>query len=189
MAAYYMNKFIRSYTVWCLLLYFLFYAYEGKSQDPGLPPVNSSRQSSSPVYLLNLTPIGGGKSYTLFRNTKVHVTSNDGTEFSGKVRIVSKDSILVDSRKYAVADITGLRFNPGTTLGAISAIGAVVGIAIIAVTVGGKDKERSQGEDVAFWGGVGLTAVSGAFLIPNYFIRKNFVRTKYEFRTIQIGSY
>ncbi len=80
-----MNKFIRSYILWYFLFRFLFYAYGGKCQDPGLPPFTSSNKLASPVYLLNLTPIGGGKTYTLFRNTKVHVTANDGTEFGGKV--------------------------------------------------------------------------------------------------------
>ncbi|HUM48176.1 MAG TPA: hypothetical protein PLD84_14695 [Chitinophagales bacterium] len=160
------------------------------AQKPGLPPTTSQRPHTPPVYLLNLTPLDGGKPYTLFRNTKVHATLVNGVDVSGKVRAIAKDSVYIDSRFYALKDITEFRFNPGTALGAAAAIGALAGITTIAITAnGGKDGERSDGENIAFWSGVGLTAVSGALLIPNYFIKKKFPRTKYDFRTIQIGGY
>ena len=159
------------------------------AQQPALPPTTSQRPYVPPVYLLNLAPRDGGKPYTLFRNTKVHATLTNGAEISGKVKAVSKDSIYIDSRFYSIKDITEFRFNPGTTLGAAAAIGAVIGIATIAVTAGGgKDGAFSDGEIIALWSGIGLAAVSGAILIPNYFIKKRFPRTKYDFRTIQIGG-
>lgn len=159
------------------------------AQQPALPPTTSQRPHTPPVYLLNLTPLDGGKPYTLFRNTKVHATLTNATEISGKVKAITKDSIYIDSRFYAIKDVTEFRFNPGTTLGAAAAIGAVLGIATIAVTAGGgKDGIFSDGESIALWSGIGLTAVSGAILIPNYFIKKRFPRTKYDFRTIQIGG-
>lgn len=173
------------------LLAFLIFTGSLFGQQPNtLPPKTSPRPHTPPVYLLNLTPIKGGKSYTLFRNTKVHATLNDGTEIHGKVKTVSKDSIFIDTRYYAIADITEFRYNPGTILGAVAGVGALAGIATIAVTAnGGKDGERSDGEEIAFWSGVGLTVVSGAVLIPNYFIKKKFPRTKYDYRTTQIGGY
>jgi hypothetical protein len=132
----------------------------------------------------------GGKPYTLFRNTKVHATLINGVIVSGKVKAISKDSIYIDSRFIALNDITEFRFNPGTALGAAAAIGLAAGIATIAFTAnGGKDGERSDGENIAFWSGVGVTVVSGALLIPNYFIKKKFPRTKYDYRTIQVGGY
>ena len=176
-----------------IALLFAFFLNNGASfgQQPNkLPPKTSPRPHTPPVYLLNLTPVKGGKSYTLFRNTKVHATLNNGTEIHGKVKTVSKDSIFIDTRYYAIADITEFRYNPGTALGAVAGVGALAGIATIAITAnGGKDGERSNGEDIAFWSGVGLTAVSGALLIPNYFIKKKFPRTRYDYRTTQIGGY
>lgn len=158
------------------------------AQQPALPSV-AHRSNLPPVYLLNLTPLHGGKTYTLFRKTKVVIHLNNGNEFSGKVRTVSKDSIYLNEKGYAVADIRELRFNPGTTLGAVSAVGACIGIAAIAVTAdGGKDGVRSEGENIVFWSGVGLAATGLALSIPNYFIKKKFTRVKYDFRTIQVGG-
>ncbi|MBX7110079.1 MAG: hypothetical protein K1X61_15625 [Chitinophagales bacterium] len=159
------------------------------AQNPVLPPTTSARPHTPPVFLLNLTPLDGGKPFTVFRNTKVHATLVNGVIISGKVKAITRDSIYVNSSFYALSDITEFRFNPGTALGAAAAIGACVGIATIAITAGGgKDGERSDGEEIALWSGVGITVVSAALLIPNYFIKKRFPRTKYDFRTIQIGG-
>ncbi|MEO6168441.1 MAG: hypothetical protein ABIO46_09390, partial [Chitinophagales bacterium] len=95
------------------------------AQKPGLPPTTSQRPHPPAVYLLNLTPLDGGKPYTLFRNTKVRATLVNGTDVSGKVRAITKDSVYIDSRFYALKDITEFRFNPGTALGAAAAIGAL----------------------------------------------------------------
>lgn len=159
------------------------------AQQPQLPPT-AQRPKPPPVYLLNLTPLQGGKAYTIFRNTKVRIKLKDGNEISGKVRTVFKDSILISNRNYAIADVNEFRFNPGTTVGAISAIAACAGIATIAVTVnGGKDGERSDGENIAFWSGVVVATAGLALSIPNYFIKKKFTREKYDFRTTQVGGY
>lgn len=161
-----------------------------KAQTTGPPPNTIQRPSVPPVYLLNLTPKKGGKPYTLFRNTKVHATLSNGTAVTGKVRTISKDSIYIENRYYALNDITEFRFNPGTVLGAAAAIGACAGIATIAITAGGgKDGVRSDTENIAFWSGVGVTTVSLALLVPNYFVKKKFSRTKYDFRIVQIGGY
>ncbi|MBK9732939.1 MAG: hypothetical protein IPO83_16935 [Chitinophagaceae bacterium] len=181
-------KYFRSIlAVASLLILFIFQS--ATAQNPGLPPTGQ-RPKPPPVYLLNLTPLDGGKPYTLFRNTKVHATLVNGTDISGKVKAVTRDSIYIDSRFYGLRDITEFRFNPGTVLGAAAAIGACAGIVTIAITAnGGKDGERSDGENIAFWSGVGVTVVSAALLVPNYFIKKRFPRTKYDFRTIQIGTF
>lgn len=173
-----------------LALFTSFNFIEAAAQNTGLPPTTAQRPPSPPVYLLNLTPLDGGKPYTLFRNTKVHATLINGVVISGKVKAISKDSIYIDSRFISLNDITEFRFNPGTALGAAAAIGFAAGIATIAITAnGGKDGERSDGEEIAFWSGVGVAVVSGVLLIPNYFIKKKFPRTKYDYRTIQIGGY
>lgn len=159
------------------------------AQNPVLPPTTSQRPHTPPVFLLNLTPLDGGKPYTVFRNTKVQATLVNGVVVTGKVKAITRDSIYINNSFYALNNITEFRFNPGTALGAAAAIGACIGIGTIAVTAGGgKDGERSDGEEIAFWSGVGITAVSAALLIPNYFIKKRFPRTRYDFRTIQIGG-
>lgn len=159
------------------------------AQNPVLPPTTSQRPHTPPVFLLNLTPLDGGKPYTVFRNTKVQATLVNGVVVTGKVKAITRDSIYINSSFYSLNNITEFRFNPGTALGAAAAIGACIGIGTIAVTAGGgKDGERSDGEEIAFWSGVGITAVSAALLIPNYFIKKKFPRTRYDFRTIQIGG-
>src|SRR4030095_2540048 len=155
-----------SFVFHLLLFGFLFLKF-CNAQQP-LPPNVAQRPKAPPVYLLNLTPISGGKTYSLFRNTKVVAKLNDGTEAAGKIKTVSRDSIYIDNRNYAVADINEFRFNPGTALGAASAICACVGLATVAVVLtidGGSSSERSEGENIALWTGAGLAVVGLAYSI------------------------
>ena len=88
--------------------------------------------------------------------------------------------------------LSEFRFNPGTTIRrGICDWGLRVGIAAaIAITAnGGKDGERSDGEEVVFWSGVTLAAAGLAVIDSELFYQEKFSREKYDFRTIQIGGY
>ena len=174
---------------WLIAVVFISIGKISLAQHPGVP-MNAQRPPSPPVYLLNLSPVKGGKTYTLYRNSKVRMELNNGTDVRGKVRNVSRDSVYVTDANYAIADLSTIRYNPGTALGVAAAIGACVGIAAIAFTAnGGQDGERSDTENAIFWTGVGVAATGLIISIPTYFIKKKFTREEYDFRTIQIGGY
>lgn len=159
------------------------------AQDP-IPPSKDHLKHFTPVFLLNITPKSGGKTYTLFNKTRVIMTMENGTEVSGKVRGVGRDSISIDYRSFAIKDISQIRFNPGSALGLAAAIATTVGLLAIAVSAdGGKDGERSSTENTLFFGGIGLTVVGAAVLIPNYFVKKRFSRHEYDFTAVMIGGY
>ena len=158
-------------------------------QEPN-PPSNNHLKHFTPVFLLNITPKNGGKTYTLFNKTRVILTTANGAEVKGRVRGVGRDSISIDYKSFAVKDISELRFNPGSALGLAAAIATTAGLVAIAVSVdGGKDGVRSSTENTILFGGIGLTVVGAAVLIPTYFIKKRFSSSEYNFTAVMIGGY
>jgi hypothetical protein len=146
-------------------------------------------QPITAVYVLNIIPVGDGKSYTIIDKSKVVITFKDGKTISGKVKGFSKDSINIDYRNFSVKDIDELKYNPGTVLGAAAAIVTAVGVAAIAVTSnGGKDNVRDATEDAIFYTGIGMAAIGGLTLIPTYFVKKRFSSHQYDFVTEMVGS-
>ncbi len=156
------------------------------AQQP-YPPSQTYPQHIPAVYLLNITPKNGGKSYTLFHRAKVIVLLGDGKQVKGKVKGVSHDSISIDFKSYAIDDIQELRFNQGSALGIIAAGAMLVGVGAIAIA--GPADERNSTEDVIFWSGVGLAAAGLITAIPTYFLKKKFNRADYDFTSVMIGSY
>jgi len=184
-------KFLKMYfrkkglSVVFVFLSFILCSHKVFSQQPA-PPSNIHPQHITPIFLLNIVPKNGGKSYTLFHKTKVIMTLKDGTAVTGRVRGVSHDSISIDFKSFGVNDIDELRFNPGSALGLAAAIATTVGLVAIAVTI---DAKRSGTEDAVLYGGIGLAAVGGALLIPTYFVKKRFNSTEYDFTSVMIGGY
>jgi hypothetical protein len=170
-----------------VLLFFLsvFITPNCFSQQPN-PPSNTRPQQVTAVYLLNIVPKDGGKSFTLFHKTKVIMTMNDGRAVTGKVAGVGRDSISIDYKSYAVKDIAELRFNPGSALGVAAAIATTIGLVGIALTIDNRD---SDAEKAVFYGGIGLAVVGGITLIPTYFLKKRFNSNEYVFSTVMIGGY
>ena len=159
-----------------------------QAQEP-LPPTIAKPPRGNPVYMLNIVPKEEGKTHTLFSKTKVIIQLQSGNEIRGRMSGVTQDSISIDYRSYPVKDILEIRYNPGTTLGAIAAIATTIGVAAVAITVnGGKDKERDQTEDAIFYSGVGLAVAGGITLIPTYFVKKKFTVEKYDFMTVRLGG-
>lgn len=150
------------------------------------PQSNVHPQHVTPIYLLNIVPKNGGKSYTLFHKSKVNMTMKNGTTVNGKVRGVSHDSISIGLRSFAVNDIDELRFNPGSALGLTAAIATTAGLIAIAVTI---DSKNSDARDAALYGGIGLAAIGGAVLIPTYFVKKRFASSEYDFTSVLMGGY
>jgi hypothetical protein len=172
-----------------MLIFPVLFSQSCFAQDPN-PPPNSNLKHFTPVFLLNITPKSGGKTYTLFSKTRVTMAMENGTEVSGRVRGVGRDSISIDYKSFAVKDISELRFNPGSALGVAAAIATTAGLVAIAVSVdGGKDGVRSSTENTIFFGGIGLTVIGAAVLIPTYFIKKRFSRSEYDFTAVMIGGY
>src|ERR1043165_3955070 len=130
-----MMKFLKTYfckqilsgTGVFVFLILIFCSQKTFSQQPG-PSPNIHTQHVTPIFLLNIVPKNGGKSYTLFHKTKVSMTLSNGTSVSGRVRGVSRDSISVDFKSFAVKDIDDLRFNPGSALGVGAAIATTLGL-------------------------------------------------------------
>lgn len=156
------------------------------AQQP-YPPYATNPDHYVGVYLLSITPKNGGKSYTLFHKTKVIMTMPGNKEVKGKVRGVSRDSISIEYKSYAIDDIQNLKFSQGSTLGLVAAGAMLVGVVAIAV-VGTKDT-RTSTEDAIFWSGVGLAAAGAITLIPTHFLKKSFDRSEYEFTAVMVGSY
>jgi hypothetical protein len=163
----------------------IFLSQKTYSQQPS-PPSNIHPQHITPMYLLNIVPKNGGKSYTLFHKTKVNMTLKNGTIVSGKVRGVSRDSIAIDLKSYAVSDIDELRFNPGSALGVAAAIATTLGLIAIAATI---DAEQTDTRNAILYTGIGLAVVGGALLIPTYFVKKKFTSAQYDFASVMIGGY
>lgn len=148
-------------------------------------PVATQPQYSTP-YMLNLVPKKGGKSYSLYHKTKVTLKLSNQVVVKGKVRGVSKDSIAINEKTVAIADIDDISYNPGTALGVAAAIATTAGVGMIAFTAdGGKDNTRDDTENAIFYTGIGLTVAGGIALIPTYFIKKHFTRNNYYFTTVQ----
>ena len=166
-------------------LLFIFSSQKVFSQQPN-PPSNIHPQQITPIYLLNIVPKNGGKSYTLFHKTKVMMTLKDGTAVNGRVRGVSHDSISIDFRSFGVKDIDELRFHPGSALGAAGAIATTIGLIAIAATI---DAKSSDTRNAVLYGGIGLAAVGGGLLIPTYFVKKRFSSNEYDFTSVMIGGY
>ena len=175
----------KTFCVVSVFLSFNFCSQKTFSQQPN-PPSNIPPQHITPMFLLNIVPKNGGKSYTLFHKTKVSMILKNGETVSGKVRGVSRDSIAIDFKGFAVNDIDELRFNPGSALGVAAAIATTIGLIAIAVTI---DSERSDAENAVLYGGIGLAAVGGVLLIPTYFVKKHFTSAQYDFTSVMIGGY
>jgi len=168
-----------------IILPFIFSSQNIFSQQPS-PPSNIHPQHITPMYLLNIVPKNGGKSYTLFHKTKVNMTLKNGTTITGKVRGVSHDSISLDYKSFAVSDIDELRYNPGSALGAAAAIATTLGLIAIAVTI---DADHTDARNAVLYTGIGLAVVGGAVLIPTYFVKKRFTSAQYDFTSVMIGGY
>jgi hypothetical protein len=156
------------------------------SQQP-YPPTQTYPQHTQAIYLLSITPKNGGKSYTLFHKAKVILSMADGKDVKGKVKGVSHDSISVEYKSYAIADITELRFNQGSVIGLVAAGALLLGVTAIAVV--GSSDQRTSTEDAIFWTGVGLASAGLITLIPTHFIKKRFSSSEYDFTAVMIGSY
>ncbi|MBA3649494.1 MAG: hypothetical protein H0W62_13245 [Chitinophagales bacterium] len=170
-----------------LIFFLLFSSFENFAVRAQTHETNAPALLRPVQYVITLAPVNGGKAYHVYRNAKIVANLNNGVLISGKVRAISKDSISLDYKNYAISSITNFKFNPGNALGVAAAIGAVIGLAAIAFTASSKDNQRSSAEDAIFYSGIGLTAVSVALLIPNYFIKKNFPRTKYEYIPVALN--
>ncbi|MCY7409940.1 MAG: hypothetical protein LH473_06685 [Chitinophagales bacterium] len=158
------------------------------AQQAKVPIIARPPQPITAVYQLDIVPVAGGKTFTIYNKTKVWITFKNGKSISGKVKGVGKDSINIDYRNYAVRDIDELKYNPGSALGAAAAIATAVGVAAIALTAdGGKDNVRDGTENAIFYTGVTLSVAGGITLIPTYFIKKRFSKHQYDFNTVQMN--
>jgi hypothetical protein len=156
------------------------------AQQPN-PPSDSRPEEIPGVYLLSITPYGGGKSYTLFHRTKVIIKMTDGREIKGKVRGVSLNEISIDYKSYPIDGIGEIRFTPGSSLGLVAAGALLVGMTAVAITA--STGTESATEEVIFWSGLGLAAAGFITLIPTHFIKKSFNSTEYQFTAVLVGSY
>lgn len=171
-----------------IIIFFFHSLTKTFAQQAKVPIIARPPQQRSAIYQLDIVPVAGGKTFTIYNKTKVWLTFKNGKSISGKVKGVGKDSINIDYRNYAVRDIDELKYNPGSALGAAAAIATAVGVAAIALTAdGGKNNVRDGTENAIFYSGVTLAVAGGITLIPTYFIKKRFSKHQYDFNTVQVN--